>query len=182
MWSASYATAGVTIASTVPIKQKVPRSWAATLRLLPHRLQLFPSAAPDILIGTSDAIFDGHVLDTLRSLSWTSSKVASEFPSLASLPEKSFKLQKNCHLSVWKKNSTVYSTPRTEISKLAYAVLEALMQEPGWTPSPSRESCRCLTPNFRRPLSSGWGRTSPSSATFANATAGCKWKRIDITF
>ena len=70
-------------------------SWAATLRSLPHhRLQLFPSTAPDILIGTSDGIFDGHVFDALRSLSWTSSKVASEFPSLASLPEKSFKLQK----------------------------------------------------------------------------------------
>ena len=69
-------------------------SWAATLRSLPHRLQLFASTAHDILIGTSDGIFDGHVFDALRSLSWTSSKVASEFPSLASLPEKSFKLQK----------------------------------------------------------------------------------------
>ena len=68
-------------------------SWAATLKLLPNRLQLM-SSLPDVLIGTSDSLFNGYVFDALRSLSWTSPKIAAEFPSLASLPEKHLKLQK----------------------------------------------------------------------------------------
>ena len=68
-------------------------SWAEALRMLPSRLQLMPNS-PEVLVGTSDGIFNGHIVDALRSLSWTSPSMASEFPSIESLPEKYFKLQK----------------------------------------------------------------------------------------